>query len=212
MIRGLPFPRTKTIGDVYVDDLVILSVLHFSDVHCMSVRYPLKCSAPMLCTTSCRCQRVRASQSVLSRENSAKDAWTAFQERWGSLLHAESHSCSSRCWSLLLCPTPPTGLAALLERNLRAEPCEKLYATDASPCGAGGCVPSITREAWLALYELAEEKGEHVRLDWKGDEPPGSMRDGCAAAAPLALQLSWATLFSCRFSKASTSISWNERA
>ena len=26
LIRGLPFPRTKTIGDVYVDDLVILSV------------------------------------------------------------------------------------------------------------------------------------------------------------------------------------------
>ena len=25
LIRGLAFPRTKTIGDVYVDDLVILS-------------------------------------------------------------------------------------------------------------------------------------------------------------------------------------------
>ena len=27
LIRGLSFPRTKTIGDVYIDDLVILIVL-----------------------------------------------------------------------------------------------------------------------------------------------------------------------------------------
>ena len=33
LIRGPPFPRTRTIGDVYIDDLVILTVLHFSDVH-----------------------------------------------------------------------------------------------------------------------------------------------------------------------------------
>ena len=33
LIRGLLFPRTKTIGDVFIDDLVILSVLQFSDVH-----------------------------------------------------------------------------------------------------------------------------------------------------------------------------------
>ena len=30
---GLPFPRTKTIGDVYIDDLVILSFLQFPDMH-----------------------------------------------------------------------------------------------------------------------------------------------------------------------------------
>ena len=33
LIRGLPFPRTKTIGDENLNDLVILSVLQFSDVH-----------------------------------------------------------------------------------------------------------------------------------------------------------------------------------
>ena len=87
-----------------------------------------------------------------------------------------------------------TGLASLLETNLRAEPCETLHATVASPIGAGGCFASITREDWLALYE--KERGEHVRLDWS-DEPP-SMRDGRAAAAP-GLQLNWATLFSYRF-------------
>ena len=36
MIRGLPFPRTKTIGNVHIDDLVILSVLRFSNVHLVS--------------------------------------------------------------------------------------------------------------------------------------------------------------------------------
>ena len=33
LLRGPPFPRTKTIGDGFIDDLVILSVLHFSDAH-----------------------------------------------------------------------------------------------------------------------------------------------------------------------------------
>ena len=36
LIRGLPFPPTKTIGDVDIDDLVILSVLQFTDVHVAS--------------------------------------------------------------------------------------------------------------------------------------------------------------------------------
>ena len=92
-----------------------------------------------------------------------------------------------------------TGLAPLLETNSRAELCEKLHATDASPSGAGGCFASLAREDWLALYELAEEKGQHVRLDWKGEEPPSSMRDARAVAAPLALKLNWTTLFSYLF-------------
>ena len=61
-----------------------------------------------------------------------------------------------------------TRLAPLLQTDLIAEPCEKLCATDASPYGAGGCAASITQEDWLALYGLAEDKGEHFRLDWKG--------------------------------------------
>ena len=36
LFRGLPFPRTKTMGDVYINDLVILSVLQFSNVHLLS--------------------------------------------------------------------------------------------------------------------------------------------------------------------------------
>ena len=96
-----------------------------------------------------------------------------------------------------------TGLALLLETNLRAEPCEKLHATDASPDGAGGCAASITQ----ALYDLAEDKGEHVRLDWKGEVPPSNMHDGRAAAAPITMELHWTTMFSYQFSRASTSTS-----
>ena len=33
LVSGLAFPRTKTTGDVYVDDLVVSSVVHFFDVH-----------------------------------------------------------------------------------------------------------------------------------------------------------------------------------
>ena len=82
------------------------------------------------------------------------------------------------------------------ETNLRAEACETLYASDASPSGAGGCFASTTREDWLGLYDLVEEKGELVRFDWKGEEPPSNMHDVLAAAAPLALKLKWPTLFS----------------
>ena len=71
---------------------------------------------------------------------------------------------------------------------LRAEPCEKLHATDASPSGAG------THEPKLVLYALTEDKGERVRLDWKGQEPPSNMHDGCPATALLGLGLEWAEL------------------
>ena len=54
-------------------------------------------------------------------------------------------------------------------------------------------------EDWLGLYDLAEEKGKHVRLDWKVEEPPSNMHDARAAAAPLALKLKWTSLFSYRF-------------
>ena len=40
LIRGPPFPRTKTFGDVNIDDLVILSVSQFAKVHLVSL--PIK--------------------------------------------------------------------------------------------------------------------------------------------------------------------------
>ena len=50
LVRGLPFPPTKTIGDVYIDDLVILTVSQFSDVHAASLPIDVR-RAPKLCTT-----------------------------------------------------------------------------------------------------------------------------------------------------------------
>ena len=88
-----------------------------------------------------------------------------------------------------------TGLAPLLQTNLRAEPTATLHATDASPSGAGGCDAPTTQEAWLAWYD----KEILVRPDWKGEEPPSNMHGGRAAAAPLALKLDWDTMFSYRF-------------
>ena len=82
-----------------------------------------------------------------------------------------------------------------------ADELAELHATDASPSGAGGCAAAVTQEDWLALCDLAEEKGEHVRLDWEGEEPPRNMHDGRAVAAPLALKLNWVTMFSYRFFK-----------
>ena len=154
----------------------------------MSINRPSKCSAPMFCTTSCKCRRMRASQAVHSRDNSGETPGRRFRHaRVPSCSpsfahpHLDAGRCCGRKSHALAAPSgrvgirPPsqkrrirlprcvlhcshyfaangaildelvllTGLAPLLEMNLRAEPCEKLHATDASPSGAGGCVASI---------------------------------------------------------------------
>ena len=43
---------------------------------------------------------------------------------------------------------------------------------------------------------FGRKEGEHVCLDWKGEEPPSNMHDGRAAAAPMTMKLSWTTMFS----------------
>ena len=91
LISGLPFPRTKTIGDVFFDDLVILSVLHFSDVHLAS--------EPKLCVTSSRCSQMLASQAVRSRESFGEEAWT--EGRRSPSLFDEKYSPASVCPTLL---------------------------------------------------------------------------------------------------------------
>ena len=72
-----------------------------------------------------------------------------------------------------------------------AEPCEKLYATDASPNGAGGLRPS-QKEDWSPCTVWPKRGGELVRLDWRSEQPPSNMRDG---RAPLAMWLNWTTMF-----------------
>ena len=71
-----------------------------------------------------------------------------------------------------------------METNLRAEPCEKLYATDASPSGAGSCV------APRGLARLVRfRRGEHVRLDWQGEEPPSNTCSHCTTCVEAGLGL-----------------------
>ena len=68
---------------------------------------------------------------------------------------------------LLVC-----GLAPLLQADLRASPRLELFATDASPSGAGACGAPVTSSLWRTLHNLAEEHGEHVRLSWGSLAPP----------------------------------------
>ena len=86
--------RTKAIGDVYIDDVVNLSILQFSDVHADS--------------SSIEVQRADALYGFLQMPTNAQksgstlvgefgeDAWMAFQAHSDSLLNAWFRSCSSR--------------------------------------------------------------------------------------------------------------------
>ena len=96
-----------------------------------------------------------------------------------------------------------TGIAPLLETQQLAggtlrkkRPTLRMYRFVSLPAALPHHTGDLAR-----LVRLAEEKGEHVRLDWKGEEPPSNMHDGRAAVAPLALKLNWAALFSHRFFK-----------
>jgi len=93
-----------------------------------------------------------------------------------------------------------TCLAPLLYADLKAQPVPQLFATDASSLGGGCTVAAITNEELDFLYSIAEERGEHVRLDWDpAAEPPTELRDARAFAAPLACRLDWKILYGYRF-------------
>ena len=247
MRHGLPFPRTMTIGDVYIDDLVVLSVSQFSDVH---VESPIEVQrADALYDFLQMHTNANNSDNTLGRvlertpRRRCKHSW--IPSRTASFAHA--HHDAGRCYRCKSdTPSTPrrvgirldfrrealtclevssaaaaslapsrrpvhgalleelllvTGLAPLLQTNLRSESSQKLYATDDTKDDDGGCAESITQEDWLPLCDLAEAKGEHVRLQGKGEEPPIRMHDGRAAAAPLAMKSNWTTMFSYRFSQ-----------
>ena len=102
LIRGRSIPRTETIGEVYIDNHVILSVLLLSDVHVDS--------SPI------EVQRADAVFDFLQMPTNAgnssstltKEFWrgrlVAFQAHSGSLLTAEFRSCS--CKSAALAAPP----------------------------------------------------------------------------------------------------------
>ena len=74
----------------------------------------------------------------------------------------------------------------------------ELFATDASPA-AGACVTSITPDLWRSLHRIAEEKGEHVRLDWGSTPPPPTFVCTHSSAAALITPEAWTEPFACRF-------------
>ena len=194
LLRGLPFPRTKTIGDVYFDDLVILNCFALFRRACRFIaprsvasrcleRFPPN---TYMCGKVGRYIRGR----VLGRTPRRRRRHTRFPSR------TDDASCCYRGKSDTP-PTPPRrvgirphvpargicsprlqpclwlqageGLAPVLETNLRAEPCEKLYATDASPDGAGGFAASITQDDWLDLY--GTPLPAHKVDDWRCIHP-----------------------------------------
>ena len=42
LLRGATFPRSRTVGDVYIDDFVILAVVHFTKRHDRDDAYLIK--------------------------------------------------------------------------------------------------------------------------------------------------------------------------
>ena len=164
------------------------SVLHFQT--CVSTRRPSKCSVPMLCST---CPRLRVSRAVHSRQSLGRTAEQRFGHTripscTSSFAHArhDADFCHERK-SDAAAPGRVGIRPCLSARSIRQSrhvlrtgrcsmnracsfvvdklACGTLRKTVRHGCIAGGCVAPTTREAWLALHDLAEEKGEHVRLD-----------------------------------------------
>ena len=73
-----------------------------------------------------------------------------------------------------------------------------LYATDASPSGAGACSTPVSLELRTILYDFSVEKGCSVRLDWN-TMPPPEIRDSRAAVAGFVVDLPSVESFSHRF-------------
>ena len=91
------------------------------------------------------------------------------------------------------------GIAPLLQADLRTQPRYDLFATDASPSGAGACIAKVTPDLWHSLHRIAEERGEHVRLDWGPGPPPPSFVSTHSSAAALVTPATWTELFAYRF-------------
>ena len=97
LIRGLPCSRTRTFGDVCIDDFVILSVLQFSDVHVDSSPIEVQRADALYDFLQMPTDAGKSGSTLASEFYT----WMSLQAHSDSLLHAEFRSCASRCWSLL---------------------------------------------------------------------------------------------------------------
>ena len=59
---------------------------------------------------------------------------------------------------------------------------------------------TITESRWIEQYDLKEERGEHVRLDWPAGQPPTELTDQRAVAARLTAEFAWRPAFFAQFS------------
>ena len=88
---------------------------------------------------------------------------------------------------------------ALLDELVLVSVLAPLYsaAFDASGSRAGGCRAPVSEDQWRSLYDLSEERGEFVRLDWEPQPPHPVFSDTRAVAAWNALSLPWKLLLVC---------------
>ena len=65
-----------------------------------------------------------------------------------------------------------------LDADLRAQPHLQLFATEASPSGAGACSTPVSRELWTLLYDFSDEKKvpSEVGLGNEFEAPTGTSR------------------------------------
>ena len=63
----------------------------------------------------------------------------------------------------------------------------------------GACIAKVTPDLWHSLYRIAEERGEHVRLDWGPAPPPPSFISTHSSAAALLTPAAWTEFFAYRF-------------
>ncbi|CAE8629979.1 unnamed protein product [Polarella glacialis] len=72
-------------------------------------------------------------------------------------------------------------LLPFMESGLRRPVGCTLWATDATPTAAGATQTTVAPELAQVLFACAEQRGEHVRLDWSGLELPSERQSAHAA-------------------------------
>ena len=229
-----PLPDGPEFGDVYIDDLVLFSMLHFSRLHdlaCCPRAARAQGMYKQLAMPTAPCKEAANFRAEflggaldgiagtlgfpMGRRTSLMYVTllgavfgftrTTLQQLLGAWNFALSFRREALCCldvAFVAARSLPTrkpipasgallndlllvcGLAPLLQADLRASPRLELYATDASPSGAGACVAPVPRSLWHTLYNLAEEHGEHVRHSWGSSAPLLELTPSrCACAA-----------------------------
>ena len=227
LIRGLPFLRTKTTGDVHIGDLVILSVFFFfcNFQTCTLIHRPSKCSEDAL------------HDFLQMPTNAGKSGSTLSGEFWGGRLDGVSGTLGfplERRVSVMLVTMLISAMGVnrtLLQRLLggwafalafrrevfaRLDVSHTFFGTSLPPsrrCRLKGALfDELLLVTGLAPLLETNFRAEPCETLYTTDESPSgtggcsasitqecNMHDVRAAVAPFALKLKWITLFSYRF-------------